>query len=40
MKEEEKDPQEPGGFVIFLLLCGAIVILYSLIHEIYTNLNK
>lgn len=41
MKEKEKEsPQEPEGFVIFLLLCAAILMMYSLIHEIYINLNK
>ena len=41
MKEEkEKSPQEPEGFVVFLLMCAAIIMMYSLIHEIYINLNK
>jgi len=37
-EEEEKSPQHPEGFVVFLLICMAIIMMYSLIHEIYINL--
>jgi hypothetical protein len=40
MKEEEKDNEDLLSFAIFLLVCAAIIVLYSLIHEIYINLNK
>jgi hypothetical protein len=40
MKKEEKGSQDFESFVIFTLMCLAIIMMYSLIHEIYINLNK
>lgn len=39
-KERDSQGQEPESFVIFMLICAGITIAYSLIHEIYINLNK